>query len=118
MLVPNYHLSLAGNPFKSEQVTSLKSGHHSLSRAAGYQQLSAVPWTLADFHAVVDHLEFTASSLLGGGQEAIPLLLIRRDLLLLTILWESMCRGANAGSFRMANLRLLTGAPLHVFPPY
>jgi hypothetical protein len=99
-------------------VTILKSGHHGLSRAAGYQQVSAVPWTLAEIHAVVDRLESTASSLLGGGQEAIPLLLNWRDLLLLTILWESICRGANAGSFRMASLRLLIGAPSHVFPPY
>lgn len=53
---------------------------------------------------VVDHLESSASQ--ASGME---LLLLRRDLLVCTILWHTMSRGINAGSSRISHLRFPTG---------
>ena len=99
----------SGNPMRSVEVSNLKRGHAKDCRNRGYRQRSARPWAEDDLLAVMAHQGARIAAASGMQQ-----LLLYRDALLLSILWPTRACGANAGSFRLANVRLPTGKGIAV----
>ena len=106
MYTDRHMLYDAGNPFNSVEVYKLQRGYAKDCREKGFLQLSARPWTEAELIEVMKYLEATIANISGIKQ-----LLLYRDGLILSILWTTGCRGANAGSFRLENVRLPKGVP-------
>ena len=95
---------VADNPMRSRAILQLKQGYAKLAKASGYQRKSAKPWSEGDVRGVLAYLEVKLAESTGIDQ-----LLHIRDALVLALLWETKSRGANAGAWRLANLRLQTG---------
>ena len=102
--IPGY----AGNPLlvlmRSTTVATLRKGYGKDAAEKGYRQLSARPWTQQEVADVLDHLQRKIDKATG-----MPRLLLMRDALLFTLLWQTKSRGNNAGMWRLENLRLPTG---------
>lgn len=86
-------------------MATLRKGYAKAAAEKGYRQLSARPWTKQEVTNVLDYLQRRTAKATG-----VPKLLLMRDALVFTLLWQTKSRGNNAGMWRLENLRLPTGA--------
>jgi hypothetical protein len=94
---------------RSSLVNSFRKAHAHRAKLGGYKKKSALPWSEQDVLRLVAYLEQQIKEADGLG-----LLLLHRDLLIITLLWQTCSRGVNAGSWRLANILLPTGK---ILPP-
>jgi hypothetical protein len=92
---------------RSSLVNSFRKAHAHRAKLGGYKNKSALPWSEQDVLRMVAYLEQQIKEADGLG-----LLLLHRDLLIITLLWHTCSRGVNAGSWRLANILLPTGKNL------
>jgi hypothetical protein len=92
---------------RSSLVNSFRKAHAHRAKLGGYKKKSALPWSEQDVLRLVAYLEQQIKEADGLG-----LLLLHRDLLIITLLWQTCSRGVNAGSWRLANILLPTGKKL------
>ena len=97
-----------GNPCDSDPVRRFKRGYHRDMWAAGYQESSAVPASLAKIERVVDQLTDTLSP----SRSALQNLCTERDALLLLYSWDSAMRGKEGGSLCLADFHDSHRVPL------
>ena len=97
-------MAYAGNPLRSTSIQRLKQGYAQAAKKLGVRALAAKPWTVADVTALMMHLQ--SRLLVTGGMTH---LLLLRDALILALLWNTQSRGANAGAWRLSNLKLPSG---------
>jgi len=95
---------LAGNPMRSTLVSSFRKAYAHRAKLGGYKRKSALPWSEMDVLRLVEYLEQQIQQ-----SEGLGLLLLHRDLLIVTLLWHTCSRGVNAGSWRLDNILLPTG---------
>lgn len=95
-----------GNPLVCSSIQALARGHHNTNKEQQHVAKAAKPWTHSDILAAVEHIDAALKTAKG-----MLALLLHRDVTILCLLWETHCRGANAGSFRRANLRDQAGNP-------
>jgi len=100
---------------RSAIVNNLRKAYAHRAKLRGQRKKSALPWSLGTVEALVAYLKQAIKEPSG-----LPLLLLHRDLLIVTLLWNTSSRGANAGSWRLENIKLPTGrvpSPLADFSP-
>ena len=95
----------SGNPMHSIQVTRMTKGYSNHATQLGYQKKGAVPLTEAEMHTLLESMHRSCSSIRDQHQ----LLLVLRDGMLFSMLWQSCFRGFNAGALRLDNIMLPTG---------
>ena len=98
--------TLQGNPTKGPLLQRLVQGYKSFAAEHGYEQKGAVPLTEEDMIQLLQHLHSQQATSSGT-----PQLLLIRDGLALSILWQGTVRGFNAGGIRLENIRLPTNDP-------
>lgn len=114
-----------GNPALCKDVTLYKSGYRRTMHAAGYEEGSAVEWHLGEVQALVEALDREAAAQLqlmvrhlAAGQTSSALgavvacLMLDRDALAATYLWEGQQRGKECGRLAWDDLALPDGTPL------
>ena len=79
-------------------------GYNNYATDLGYQKKGAEPLTEAEMHTLLESMHRTCSSNMDQHQ----LLLVLRDGLLFSLLWQTCFRGSNAGALRLDNIRLPT----------
>lgn len=94
---------------RSKDVLRLRQGHANLAKSQGYRRKSAMPWSEEDVRITLEHLQGIAD-----GSDGMARGLALRDGVMLSLLWETQCRGANAGAWRLENLRLPSGRSLRL----
>ncbi|KAL0020901.1 hypothetical protein WJX77_008863 [Trebouxia sp. C0004] len=96
--------SQLGNPMHSMQIRDMIKGYHNQAAELGYQKRGAVPLEDTEMLQLLEHMcsDLTAAPL----QEQ---LLLVRDGLVFSLLWQTCFRGFNAGGVRLDNLVLPTG---------
>ena len=91
-----------GKPMHSMQVRSMLKGYANHATELGYQKKGEVPLTQAEMHALLNQM-------LSSTTDTAQQLLLVRDGLLFSILWQTRYRAFNAGGVRLANTVLPTG---------
>jgi hypothetical protein len=89
---------------RSSLVNSFRKAHAHQAKLGGYKNKSVLLWSAKDVLCLVAYLEQQIKQ-----AEGLKLLLLTRDLLIITLLWHTCSRGVNAGSWRLANILLPTG---------
>ena len=121
--------SQTGNPMHSVQTRSLLKGYSNHATELGYQRKGAVPLTKPKMLCLLQSMATTCSS---SNTDQHQQLLLLRDGMLFSLLWQSYFRGFNAGALRLENIvlptgesavpylvpemKLLAGAILHLLP--
>ena len=100
-----------GNPLHSMQVKNMLKGYANHATELGYQKKGAVPLTQPEMHTMLSSM---FQLLLKTTDQAQKLLLVR-DGLLFSILWQTCYRGFNAGGVRLENIVLPTGGSAMAF---
>ena len=95
----------SGNPMHSVQVTRMAKGYSNHATDLGYQKKGAEPLSEAQMHILLESMYRSCNS----NMEQHQLLLVLRDGLLFSLLWQTCFRGNNAGSLRLDNIQLPTG---------
>lgn len=95
----------AGNPTHSKQIKDMLKGYGNQATQLGYQKKGAVPLSQAEMHLLLSSMEQQYHSTTDSAQ----LLLLTRDALLFSMLWQTCFRGFNAGAVRLDNIVLPTG---------
>ena len=94
-----------GNPMHSMQVKSMLKGYANHATELGYQKRGAVPLTQAEMHTLLSSMHQMLNNTTDQAQQ----LLLVRDGLLFSILWQTCYRGFSAGGVRLENIVLPTG---------
>ena len=94
-----------GNPMHSMQVKSMLKGYANHATELGYQKRGAVPLTQAEMHTLLSSMHQMLNNTTDQAQQ----LLLVRDGLLFSILWQTCYGGFNAGGVRLENIVLPTG---------
>ena len=81
-------------------------GYNNHATQLGYQKKGAVPSTEAEMQLLLQSLATTCSN---SDTDAHERLLLLRDGMLFSLLWQLCFRGFNAGSLRLDNIALPTG---------
>ena len=97
----------------STQVKGMLKGYANHAASLGYQRKGAVPLTEAEMRTMLSNMMKMLDQTASHTQ-----LLLLRDGLLFSLLWQTSFRGSNAGSIRLDNLLLPTGenAVSHLYP--
>ena len=95
----------SGNPVHSVQVTRMVKGYSNHATDLGYQKRGAEPLSEAQMHTLLESMHRSSHS----NMEQHQLLLVLRDGLLFSLLWQTCFRGNNAGALRLDNIQLPTG---------
>ena len=98
--------SQTGNPMHSVQVRSLLKGYNNHAAELGYQRKGAVPLTDSEMLCLLQSMATTCSN---SNTDQHQQLLLLRDGMLFSLLWQSCFRGFNAGALRLENILLPTG---------
>ncbi len=96
-----------GNPMLSAQVRTMLKGYGNHATQLGYQKKGAVPLTEAEMQLLLQSMLQTCNSSRTDPHQQMILL---RDGMLFSLLWQSCLRGFNAGALRLDNIVLPTGA--------
>jgi len=94
-----------GNPMHSMQIRGMLRGYSNHAAKAGYEKKGAVPLTEAEMHLLLSSMHNQFSNSTDSTQQ----LLMLRDGLLFSLLWQTCFRGFNAGGVRLDNIVLPTG---------
>ena len=89
-----------GNPLAGAHVQRLQQGYLKRLKAQRISPTAARPWVEGEVLALVRSLEEER-----GRVEGVELVAVIRDAFLVTVMWEIQCRGANAGAWRLENLK-------------
>ena len=100
-------ISSTGNPVESTLIANYCKGYKLEAWRAGYLEGSAVPMQLEKVTQLVDYLD----QALADAQPGIPQLLIQRDIVLITLMWETALRGNNCGKLQWSDFSLPEGQP-------
>ncbi|DBA78633.1 TPA: hypothetical protein ACH3X1_016814 [Trebouxia sp. C0004] len=98
-------VSQTGNPMHSMQVRNMLKGYANHATELGYQKRGAVPLTQAEMHTMLSSM----FQMLIKCTDQAEQLLLTRDGLLFSILWQTCYRGFNAGGVRLENIVLPIG---------
>ena len=120
-------ISLKGNPMHSNQIRNMLKGYSNHATELGYQKKGAVPLSEAEMTQLLSSM----AQRYDGSADHEQLLLLR-DGLLFSMLWQTCFRGSNAGAVRLSNftlpaggsalpylypsVQLASGAQLHILP--
>ena len=91
-----------GSPMHNMQVRNMLKGYANHATELGYQKRGAVPLTQLEMHSSVFQLLIKST-------DQAEQVLLARDGLLFSILWQTCYRGFNAGGVRLENIVLPTG---------
>jgi len=94
----------AGNPMDSVHIQRLQQGYLKRLHSQLVKPTPSQPWTQEEVLKLVQFLRREMEQ-----AEGVELVALIRDGFLVTVMWELQCRGANAGSWRLENLRLPGG---------
>ena len=94
-----------GNPMHSKQIRDMLKGYANQAADQGYCKKGAVPLTEAEMHLLLSSMEQQYHSCTDQSQR----LLLLRDALPFSLLWQTCFRGFNAGALRLENIVLPTG---------
>ena len=102
------------------QIKTILTGYANHAAELGYQKKGAVPLSAAEMEMLLCSLHDKHHSMTGSTES----LLLLRDGLVLSLLWQTCFRGFNAGGHRLDNILLPTGdsaqlgkgAKLHLLP--
>ena len=102
-----------GNPMHSTQVRNMLKGYCNHAAELGYKKLGAVPLSEEEMRRLLCNMLQQLSTASGTEQ-----LLLIRDGLLFSLLWQTCFRGFNAGGIRLSNIYMPTGesAVPHLYP--
>ena len=89
----------------SRQIKDMLRGYVNQAADQGYCKKGAVPLTEAEMHLLLSSMEQQYHSMADQAQ----MLLLLRDAMIFSLLWQSCFRGFNAGAMRLANIVLPTG---------
>ena len=92
-----------GNPMHSIQIKTMLTGYANHAAELGYQKQGPVPLSAAEMEMLLCSLRDKHHSMTGSTES----LLLLRDGLLLSLLWQTCFRGFHAGSLRLDNILLL-----------
>ena len=95
-----------GNPKHSKQIRDVLKGYAKHATAQGYSKRGAAPLTEAEMHMLLSSIHQQASNTTDQAQ----LLLLLRDGLLFSLLWQTCFRGSNAGAIRLSVADILRAA--------
>ena len=98
--------SQTGNPMHSVQIRSLLKGYNNHAAELGYQRKGAIPLTEPEMLCLLQSMATTCSN---SNTDQHQQLLLLRDGMLFSLLWQSCFRGFNAGAMRLENIVLPTG---------
>ena len=101
----------------SAQVRTMLKGYGNHATQLGYQEKGAVPLTAFKVQLLLQSMHHSYSSTSTGPRHGQQMLLLR-DGMLCSLLWQSFLRSFNAGALRLDNIVLLTceSAVLHLVP--
>ena len=99
-------VTMQGNPMLSNQVKRMTKGYKADAAAKGYEQRAAEPIYSGKIHALLEFLLGKQQTMTGKER-----LLLIRDGLLISMLWQSCFRGFNVGELRLENIRTPTNSP-------
>ena len=85
----------------SAHIQRLQQGYLRRLKEQQVSPTAARPWEEREVIGLVRSLEQEMSRVAGA-----ELVAAIRDAFLVTVMWETQCRGANAGSWRLENLRI------------
>ncbi len=116
-----------GNPMQSNQLRRMTKGYKADAAKQGYEQRAAEPIFSAKIKTLLEYLMAKQQELAGSDR-----LLLIRDGLIISMLWQSCFRGFNVGELRLSNFKTPTNSPaipflvpemtlqagsqLHIFP--
>jgi hypothetical protein len=92
---------------ESVQIQKVQQGYLKRLKGVGVQATAAHPWKERQ---VVELLQFFNAEM--ARVEGAEQVVVIRDAFLVTSMWETQCRGVNAGSWRLENLRVPGGTQL------
>ena len=103
-----------GDPMHSMQIRDVLKGYAKHATAQGCSKRGVAPLTEAEMHMLLSSIHQQASNTTDQAQ----LLLLLRDGLLFSLLWQTCFRGSKAGATRLDNILLPTGgsAVAHLVP--
>ena len=102
--------TVQGNPMLSNQVKRMTKGYKVDAAAKGYEQRAAEPIYSGKIHALLEFLLCKQQTLTGKHR-----LLLIRDGLVISMLWQSCFRGFNVRELRLENIRTPTNSPAILF---
>ena len=94
-----------GNPMHSMQVRNMLKGYAKHATELGYQKRGTAPLTQPEMHSMLSSM----FQLLFKSTDQAEQLLLTRDGLLFSILWQTCYRSFNAGGIRLENIVLTNG---------
>jgi len=95
-----------GKPMLSPQVRTMLEGYGNHATQLGYQKKGAVPLTEVEMQLLLQSMHKTCNS---SSTDPHQHMLLMRDGMLFSLLWQSCLRGFNAGALRLDNVVLPTG---------
>ena len=101
-----------GNPMHSKQIRDMLKGYANQAADEGYCKKGAVPLTEAEMHLLLSSMEQQYHSCTDQSQR----LLLLRDALLFSLLWQTCFRGFDAGALRLINIVVQTGGSAVAYP--
>ena len=102
--------TLKGNPMLSNQLRRVTKGYTAVAKSQGYEPQAAEPIYSGKIRTLLQHLLQQQQH----STEADKLLLIR-DGLIISMLWQSCFRGFNVGALRLSNIKAPTNSPATPF---
>ena len=102
--------TLKGNPMLSNQLRRMSTGYTAVAKSQGYEPQAAEPIYSGKIKALLQHLLHQQQH----STEADKLLLIR-DGLIISMLWQSCFRSFNVGGLRLSNIKTPTNTPATPF---
>ena len=102
--------TLKGNPMLSNQLRRMSKDYTAVAKNQGYEPQAAEPIYSGKVKTLLQHLLHQQQH----SAEADKLLLIR-DGLIISMLWQSCFRGFNVGGLRLSNLKTPTNGPATPF---
>ena len=102
--------TLKGNPMLSNQLRRMTKGYTAVAKSQGYEPQAAEPIYSGKIKTLLEHLLQAQQH----STETDKLLLIR-DGLIISMLWQSCFRGFNVGGLRLSNIKTPTNSPATPF---
>ena len=105
--------TLKGNPMHSNQLRRMTKGYTAVAKSQGYEPQAAEPIYSDKIKALLQHLLHQQQH----STEAAKLLLIR-DGLIISMLWQSCFRGFSVGGLRLSNIKTPTNSVTQECPDF
>ena len=99
-------ISQTGNPMLSVQIRNMLKGYSNHANQLGYQKKVAVPLTEGEMQRLLHSMANICNN---SNPDQHQHLLLLRDGMLFSLLWQSCFRGLNAGAVRLENVLLPAG---------